>query len=227
MKRILVTGGTGVLGSALTRELCAQGFEVVAIFHLNEERARELQRDTGCEISRADCREEAGVEALFDGRKFDGVVHLAGWNQNALAVQTSPPLWRSVLESHLDSSFLMCRAGLQHLPRGGQLLLVSSRVGLRGHVGQSAYAAAKAGVLGLMKSAALEGRERGVCVNAICPGFAPGSSGVLSPLQQEKRAGEELLPASDAREGFATLVCWLLRSNCCISGQILRPDCRI
>lgn len=222
-----MTGGTGVLGAALTRELCAQGWEVVLVFHLNEERARVLQRETGCEIARADCSDEAGVESLFAHGNFDGVVHLAGWNQNALTLQTSSQMWRRVLRSHLDSSFLVCRAALQHLPRGGQLLLVSSRVGLQGNVGQSAYSAAKAGVLGLMKSAALEGRERGVWVNAICPGFAPGSSGFLSCLQQEKRAGEELLRASDARESFAAFVCWLLASNSSISGQILRPDCRI
>lgn len=198
----------------------------MANFRSNELRARQLQRETGCELVRADCREEAGVGGLFAGRDFNGVVHLAGWNQNALAVQTSPALWREVVKSHLDSSFLICRAGLRQLPRGGQILLVSSRVGLLGNAGQSAYSAAKAGMFGLMKTAAFEGRERGVCVNAICPGFASGSSGVLSPLQRERRENEELLGAGDARESFAEFVCWLLSSNA-ISGQILRPDCRI
>ncbi len=227
MKRILVTGGTGVLGGALTRELCAHGWEVFANFRSNEERALQLQRETGCQLLRADCSSETEVESLFAGQNFDAVVHLAGWNRNALALATSPELWSALLKSHLDSSFLICRAGLQHLPRGGQILLVSSRVGLRGHAGQSAYASAKAGVLGLMKTAALEGRERGIGVNAICPGFVPQSSGDLSPVQREKRASEELLFASDARESFAGFVCWFLASNSHMSGQILRPDCRI
>lgn len=222
-----MTGATGVLGRVLTRELCARGLEVVANYHLNEVGARQLQRETGCELLRADCREEAGVERLFAARDFEGVVHLAGWNRNALAVQTSPALWREIVKSHLDSSFLICRAGLQLLPRGGQILLVSSRVGLLGNVGQSAYAAAKAGALGLMKTAAFEGRERGIRVNAICPGFAPQSSGGLSSLEWQRRENEELLCASDARESFAEFVCWLLGSNSAISGQVLRPDCRI
>jgi len=227
VKRILVTGATGVLGAALTRELCACGMGVVANFYSNELRAVELQRETNCELLRADCSSEVGVEALFAHQNFDAVVHLAGWNRNALALATSPELWHEILKSHLDSSFLVCRAGLQHLPHGGQILLVSSRVGLQGNIGQSAYASAKAGVLGLMKTAALEGRERGVCVNAVCPGFDPESGGVLSSIQRQKRASEELLPSSDARVTFTAFASWFLRSNSRMSGQILRPDCRI
>ncbi len=227
MKRVLVTGGTGVLGSALTRELCAQKWEVVAVFRSNEERAARVGEETGCTLWQGDMSDEGEVEELFGSQKFDCVVHLAGWNHNALLLQTSTDLWREVVRSHLESSFFLARAALQHLPRGGQLLLVSSRVGLVGNVGQGAYSSAKAGVFGLMKTASLEGLERGICVNAICPGFALASSGVLSKRQLEHRQSEDLLPDNDAALGFAEFTSWFLGSNSHTTGQILRPDCRI
>lgn len=226
-KRVLVTGGTGVLGSALTRELCAQGFEVVAWFRSNEERAAQLGMETGCKLWQGDAADEREVEDIFATFQFEAIVHLAGWNQNALMLQTSPLLWEKVLHSHLQSSFLMCRAALTHLPRGGQLVLVSSRVGLIGNGGQSAYAAAKAGVFGLMKTAAFEGRERGVRVNVLCPGFAPGAGELLAKRELLRREREDLIRDNDAAQSFAAFTTWLLASNSDVSGQILRPDCRI
>ncbi len=227
MKRVLVTGGTGILGSALTRELCVQGFGVVAGFRSNQERAARLERETGCTLWQGDASDEREVEAVFERFDFEAVVHLAGWNQNALVLQTSPSVWGEMMRSHLDSSFLVCRAGLTHLPRGGQILLVSSRVGLIGNAGQSAYTSAKAGVLGLMKTAALEGRQRGVQVNALCPGFALGANGPLSGREQRRRDSEDLVPGNDAAQSFAAFTSWFLSSNSNVSGQILRPDCRI
>jgi len=227
MKRILVTGGTGVLGGALTRELCARGHEVLAGFRSNETRAVALAEATGCALWQGDLSDEREVESLFAQQRFEAVVHCAGWNRSELLARTSPQTWRAVLDSHLTSSFLICRAGLRFLPQGGQILLVSSRVGLVGNVGQSAYSSAKAGIFGLMRTAALEGRARGIRVNAICPGFAPGEAKRLSPLQLAKRADEDLLPQNDARESFGAFVGWFLGSNSHTSGQILRPDCRI
>ena len=227
MKRALVTGGTGILGSVLTRELCARGFQVVAVFRSNQERAARLGEETGCALWQGDMSDEACVEEVFASQTFDCVVHLAGWNQNALLGRTSRALWNEIARSHLESSFLIARASLRFLPRGGQLLLVSSRVGLVGNVGQSAYSSAKAGVFGLMRCAASEGRECGICVNAICPGYAPAAHETLSKKVQQNRERENLLPADDAAQGFAGFTSWFLGSNSLTSGQILRPDCRI
>lgn len=227
MGRVLVTGGTGVLGSALTRELCAQNFEVVVFFRSNQGSAEQLAHEAGCVLHQGDASDENEVETLFQRYPFDAVVHLAGWNRDGLLIQTSPTHWNEIIRSHLDSSFLMCCAALRYLPSGGQLLLVSSRVGLRGSIGQSAYGAAKAGVLGLMKSAALEGRQRNVRINALCPGFAPSPGDSLSKKQRDHRQSEELLPKNDAAQSFAAFTTWFLSSNSQATGQILRPDCRI
>lgn len=227
MKRILITGGTGTLGGALTRELCAHGHKVTAGFRTNEARAVSLALETGCALWQGDMSDEAEVESLFQSQKFAAIVHCAGWNRNELLARTSAQAWNQIMDSHLTSSFLICCAGLRFLPPDGQILLVSSRVGLVGNVGQSAYSSAKAGIFGLMKTAAIEGRERGICVNAICPGYAPNEAEILVPSQQNKRMEEEILASSDARESFAAFVAWFIGSNSHTSGQILRPDCRI
>ena len=227
MKRVLVTGGTGTLGGALTGELCAGGHEVVAAYRSNEERAARVRRLTGCALYRGDLSDEGAVRELFAAHRFDAVVHLAGAPHSALIMRTSPQVWRGVLASHLDSAFLVARAALESLPRGGQLLLASSRVALVGSAGQGAYAAAKAGVLGLMKSAAIEGRERGVLVNALCSGYAPTPDETLSEAARVRRGAEDLIPDNDAAASFAAFTSWFLAANSHTSGQIVRPDCRV
>lgn len=208
------------------RTLCASGFAVTANFCFDEPRARKLADETGCQLARADVSVESEVEALFAREAFDAVVHCAGRHRDTLLLRTSSADWNEVLRAHLTSAFLVTRCGLRVLPRGAHLLLVASRVGERGNVGQCAYASAKAGVLGLMRGAALEGREIGIAVNAICPGYAPGDE-ALARAQRLARARENVLPAADASESFAAFVTWLLKSNLPVSGQILRPDCRI
>lgn len=224
---VLVTGGTGTLGSALVWALGAAGFAVVANFWRDENRALELQHRTGCELQRGDISEERVVDALFAAHSFGAVFHLAGVNHDALLPRQSSRDWNQQLKINLDSAFLISRAALQSLPRGGHLAFVSSRVAERGFAGQSAYGASKAALLGLMKSAALEAQASGICVNAICPGFAPSAlSDGLSASALRARQSENHLTDADAAHSFAALCVWLLQSRATLTGQILRPDCR-
>jgi len=225
-----VTGGTGTLGSALVAALVAAlveaNYPVVANFQRDEKRALDLQKKTGCALWRGDVSDEKSVDALFAEQNFSAIFHLAGRNRDALLPRISSPSWNEQMKINLQSAFLVTRAALRTLPRGGQLILVSSRVGERGFAGQSAYSASKAAILGLIKSAALEGRESGICVNAICPGFAV--SGLSQEIGEEilaRRERENWLAEADAAQSFAALGVWILRSK--LTGQILRPDCRI
>ena len=220
---ILVTGGTGVLGSAIVAAFCARNYDVFANYHRDQTRALAVARRTGCTLARADIRDENAVTQLFETRRFDAVVHAAGANRDALLLRTPGELWLEQMR-WLGGAFLVTRAALQRLPRGARLMLVSSRVGERGRAGQCAYATGKGAMLGLMRAAAAERRD--LKINAICPGFAPSPlSDQLSARARNQRAREELLPNSDAAFSVAQTCLWLL--NVGLSGQILRPDCRV
>ncbi|PQV63651.1 3-oxoacyl-[acyl-carrier protein] reductase [Abditibacterium utsteinense] len=224
--RVLVTGGTGTLGAALVSTLIEANYAVVANFWRDENRALSLQQKTGCALWRGDVSEEKTVEKLFRSENFHAIFHLAGTSCDALLPRVSSSNWNEQLRINGQSAFLITRAALQFLPRGGHLVLASSRVAERGFRGQSAYGASKAAVLGLMKSAALEGKAREVYVNAICPGFAMSAlSSALSPQALKARGIENWLAAADATQSFAALGVWLLQTK--QTGRILRPDCRI
>lgn len=221
--RVLVTGATGTLGSALVAAL-APSCAVTASAR-NAPRARALHERCGCALQLGDLRDAGFVETLLGRGEFDAVFHLAGTSHDTLLGRVSAANWSETLSVNLDASFLLTRAALRHLPRGGRLVLVSSRVGERGGRGQSAYAASKSALLALMKTAALEGAAREVRVNAVCPGFAPSAlSQQLSPAMLAARAAENLLPGADATQSFVALCLWLLHAN--VTGQTLRPDCR-
>lgn len=221
---MLVTGASGTLGRALVAALIQADCAVVAGYWRHPERAEALSH-ANCTLWRGDASDETTVERWFQ-TPFDAVFHLAASNRDALLPRISRSDWDESLRMNLQSAFLVTRASLQTLPRGGHLVLVSSRVGERGGAGQSAYAASKAAILGLMKTAALEGRARGICVNALCPGFAiSGLSPGLSPEVLARRERENWVPNADAAHSFAAFGVWLLQTR--ISGQILRPDCRI
>ncbi len=221
--QILVTGGSGALGSAVVAALCARDYSVIANYWHDEKRAQTLSDVTGCALYRADIRDENAVQTLFDSHRFDAVIHAAGANRDALLLRTSAELWREQMR-WLDAAFLLTRASLRTLPEGARLILIASRVGERGTVGQSAYAASKGAILGLMRTAAKERDD--LRINAICPGFAPSAlSQNISEKTGKKRAEENSLPDADAAQSLAAACLWLLNAN--VSGQIVRPDCRV
>ena len=103
-------------------------------------------------------------------------------------------------------------------------MLISSRVGERGYAGQSAYAATKGAMLGLMRAAAAERRD--LKINAICPGYAPSAlSENLSDVVVQARVDEKLVPNADAALSVAEGCLWLMNAK--VSGQVLRFDCRV
>ena len=221
--RVLVTGGTGTFGRAIVAALRARDYRVVANYFRDETRARELANRTGCALHKADVRDENAVQNLFESHQFGAVIHAAGTNRDALLLRTSNELWREQMQ-WAGAAWLVSRASLRFLPGGASLMLIASRVGERGSAGQSAYAASKGAMLGLMRAASNERRD--LKINAICPGFAPSElSENIGETVAMRRARENLLPDAEAAESLAQMCLWLLNAE--ISGQVLRPDCRI
>lgn len=225
---VLVTGGTGAIGAAVTAVLCARGLHVVANYANDETRARDVQSDTGCELQRADIANESAVEKLFATHSFRAVVHAAGISHDALLLRQSEASWSQTLRVNADGAFLVMRASLRYLPDGGRVVLLGSRVGEDGAAGQGAYAAAKAVGMSLSQSAALEGGKRRIAVNCVCPGWVPSRlTGQREPKLEQARRRSCFGTLGRADE-TAAIVSWLLSAHADgVSAQIFHADSRL
>lgn len=179
----LVTGGSRGIGRAIVLELAARGANVVIDFHNNRAAADEVataatalgrvckvvQADVG-NSSEADGLVAQAIEALGS---LDIVVSNAGIVRDALLVRMTDEKWDSVLRTNLTGAFNVTRAAARYMlsRKSGRIVLISSVVGLGGNAGQANYAASKAGVIALARTAAKELGARGITINVVAPGF--------------------------------------------------------
>jgi 3-oxoacyl-[acyl-carrier protein] reductase len=188
-KRVLVTGGSGGIGSACVRAFAAEGAEVVVHYHRGRDRAEALVEEVGGVALGADLTEEAEVERLFaDAGPLDVCAAVAGvWPRGDEPVwELSLERWRATLDANLTASFLTARGFLRGVAqRGhGSLVLVGSTAGIFGEAGHADYAAAKSAIVhGLLLS--LKNEVVRVAplahVNAVCPGwtYSPMTRGAV------------------------------------------------
>lgn len=174
---VLVAGGTGALGGAVVRELVDAGRDVTATWIRRNERERmeaELGGEPGLRLVEAHLGDPEGAAAAVEavGPSLGAVVNLVGGYAGGRRVgDADPGELDRMLAVNVRPLFLLARAALPVLEEGGggAFLGVSARTALEPRGGDSAYAAAKAAVLGLVRSMAVEYRDRGVRVNAILP----------------------------------------------------------
>jgi NAD(P)-dependent dehydrogenase (short-subunit alcohol dehydrogenase family) len=174
---VLVAGGTGALGGAVVRELLGAGREVTVTWIRRDERER-MEADLGGEpdlrLVEANLTDPEGAGAAVEavGPSLGAVVNLVGGYAGGRKVgEADPGEIDRMIALNVRPLFLLARAGLPVLAGGGggALVGVSARTALEPRGGDSAYAAAKAAVLGLVRSMAAEYRDEGVRVNAILP----------------------------------------------------------
>lgn len=174
----IVTGGTRGIGKSIAVDLKKAGCKVIASYAGNEEAAHAFKKETGIEVMRFDVadfeqcqhavrRIEAEIGAV------DILVNNAGITRDGFMHKMGEESWDAVVDTNLKSCFNMARAVIEGMRAKsyGRIINISSINGQMGQMGQTNYAAAKAGVFGFTKSLARECAAKGITVNAVAPGY--------------------------------------------------------
>jgi 3-oxoacyl-[acyl-carrier protein] reductase len=193
-KSALVTGASGGIGGAIARALHAQG-ATVAVSGTRRDALDGLAGELSgrVHVHACDLADKDAVEALVPSceqamGKLDILVANAGITRDNLLVQLSDQAWDDVIALNLTATFRLARAAVKTMMRRrhGRIIGITSVVGVTGNPGQVNYTAAKAGMIGMIKSIAQEYAKRGVTANCIAPGFiATAMTDKLNDKQRE------------------------------------------
>ena len=174
----VVTGGSRGIGAAISKALKAAGYTVAANYAGNDEAAAKFREETGIPVYKWDVSSyEACAAGLAEVEKdlgpIDVVVNNAGITRDGFFHKMSPDQWNAVINTNLNSLFNMCRPVIEGMRNRsfGRIICISSINGQKGQAGQANYSAAKAGEIGFVKALAQENANKGITVNAICPGY--------------------------------------------------------
>ena len=232
---VLVTGGGRGIGRAIVEALVKQGRTVAFTWAADEASAVAV-----AEASQGQARafplnlqdrarpKELVAEVESKMGEIEGLVNNAGLRRESILAMTPDRDWDQVLEVNLGGPFRCCRAvlpGMMHRRRGA-IVNVSSLSAIRGLSGQTAYAAAKAGLLGMTRALAREVGRRQVRVNAVLPGFvATDLTASVPPDVAAFLRSAECLPQGTKPTDVAALVAFLLSEQAAaVTGQAFVVD---
>lgn len=237
-KIAVVTGASRGIGRAIVIRLAREGATVVINYNGSKEKAEEVKQEIEgaggkaavCQCNVADFDQcQAFIQKVIDefGR-IDILVNNAGITRDGLLMKMSEEDFDQVIETNLKGAFHTIRFASRQMLRqkSGRIINLSSVVGVTGNAGQANYAASKAGVIGLTKSAARELASRGITVNAIAPGFIETDmTSVLSEKVKEGAAAGIPLGAFGKPEDVAAAAAFLASDEAgYITGQVLHVD---
>ena len=208
-RRVVITGGASGIGARMAERFAAEGDRVAVCDADADAVARFRSANPGIRAKTVDVRDEAGMGAFLssieaDWGGADVVCANAGTGGPAARIEDFDyDAWRDCLSVNLDGAFLICRwaARVMRAQVAGLIVLTSSTSGQWGHPTRAPYAAAKWGILGLMKTLAMELGPAGVRVNAICPGAVEGERMERIPANQAAATGRD---AEAIRQGYAS-----------------------
>ena len=191
MKQAVVTGGTRGIGRAIADRLADEGWSVLT---LARHQVASPHRFLACDVA-----DPEAVRRVFASLpRVDALVNCAGIAGANRLDGDDDTLWHAIIGSNLHGTYHCCKAVLPRLPDGtGRIVNIASVLGLRGVSDQTAYCAAKHGVVGFTRALALAVASRGITVNALCPGW-------VDTEMAERRYTEMNTTAEQAAAGVPT-----------------------
>ena len=237
-KIALVTGAGRGTGRAIAETFAAQGAYVYLNYHGSKEAAEEavaqIVKDGGkaeavqCNVADFQACGEMITRIIKKSGRLDILVNNAGVTKDGLLMKMSEEDYDQVLDINLKGTFHTIRHASRYLirQRTGRIINITSVSGVLGNAGQANYSASKAGVIGLTKSAARELASRGICVNAVAPGYVETDMTKVLPEQVRVQMLSQIpLGRAAVPQEIANVVLFLAsEQSAYMTGQVLCVD---
>lgn len=237
-KTAVITGASRGIGKAVALKFAKEGASVAINYNGSAEKAEEVKKEIEalgvraevyqCNVSDYTACEEFLKQVVKDFGRIDILVNNAGITKDGLLMKMSEEDFDNVMEVNLKGTFNCIRFVARQMlkQKSGRIINMSSVVGVLGNAGQANYAASKAGVIGLTKSAARELASRHITVNAIAPGFIKTDmTDVLSDAVKESMSSQIPLGDFGVPEDIANTAAFLASEDArYITGQVIHVD---
>ena len=177
-KKILVTGASGGIGSEIVKKFVSLGGDVLGTGTKAEKLDLIKKQYQSIKVKKFDISEHSRIEEFIDDvvlelGGLDILINNAGTNVDNLSLRMKEEEWKKVIDINLTSTFLLTKHAIKKMLKNkfGRVVNITSVVGHTGNLGQSNYAAAKSGIIGMSKSLALEYAKKNITINCVSPGF--------------------------------------------------------
>ena len=177
-KKILITGATGGIGNELVKKFTSLEGNILATGTKIEKLEDLKKKFPTINILKFDISNHSKIEEFIDNVSsqlsgLDVLVNNAGINMDNLSLRMKDEEWKKVIDVNLGSTFFLCKHAIKKMLKNkyGRIVNITSIVGHTGNLGQSNYAASKSGIIGMLKSLAIEYAKKNITINCVSPGF--------------------------------------------------------
>ena len=177
-KNILITGASGGIGNALVKKFVSLGGNVLGGGTKAEKLDQIKKKYPNIKVKKFNLSEHSRIEEFIDDVSLelgglDILINNAGTNVDNLSLRMKEEEWKKVIDINLTSTFLLSKYAIKKMLKNkfGRIVNITSVVGHTGNLGQSNYAASKAGIIGMSKSFSIEYAKKNITINCVSPGF--------------------------------------------------------